>query len=351
MATIDSLAPELLVEILDLPRYSDILSASLICRRWREPAQRALFQTGSFSSNGDVRTRKARFWLDSPARPRYRTKSLDFGWIGTQSNLLSEVLEATPNLESLAFGPVEGVGRCWCPPLGVQLANNLKRLILQYPAYSPPSTIYTPLVLPHLQSLDVYLGGYENDLFPLSLLKVLFQPVANTLTFLCLRNPLEESIINLLADVFAAAPFQNVRHLVLDGWDPVGTPWCRLLKSYPSLLTLELAKENNCDYVPEAVVTAVGASVPPTLENLIFGDDYGGISSAALKALLDTIRLPNLAGLRRLAFPGMWEPKEELANVEGLALLEECGERSITVLSGNGYWTRSIRKDEWVLLK
>ncbi|KAL8281290.1 hypothetical protein RQP46_006324 [Phenoliferia psychrophenolica] len=342
MATIDSLAPELLHEILEhVPLYSDLLSASLICRRWREPAQRALFQTVSFSSNGsEVRRRKTRLWLDSPARPRYRTQSLDFGWIRTQSSLLSEVLEATPNLESLEFGPVEGVGLDWCPPLGVQVANNLKKLKLEYPADSPTNATYRPLELSHLRSLDLHVCGNDDGVFPLNLLKAIFHPASDTLTFICLHTPLEESITNLLVDVFAAAPFQHVRHLVLDGWDNVTSTWCRILKSFPSLLTLELADDIGFNYIPEDVVTAAGESVPPTLENLIFSDGCGGFNSGALETLLDTIRLPNLTSLRRLAFPMI--SKDWLANVVGFALLDECEERSISLLCRYGYLTRDM---------
>ncbi|KAL8286975.1 hypothetical protein RQP46_003981 [Phenoliferia psychrophenolica] len=53
-----------------------------------------------------------------------------------------------------------------------------------------------------------------------------------------------------------------------------------------------------------------------------------------------TIKLPNLEGLRRIEIPTVL--KDELAGETGLALLDECEERSISLLCRYGYLTRSM---------
>ncbi|KAL8281420.1 hypothetical protein RQP46_006104 [Phenoliferia psychrophenolica] len=89
MATIQSLANETLAHIMDMlkgpprdwddtitprGRYAALLAAALVCSRWRDPAQRALFdQIVIFDSVHIAQSRKL---LKSPAWRRYRTRSL-----------------------------------------------------------------------------------------------------------------------------------------------------------------------------------------------------------------------------------------------------------------------------------
>ncbi|KAL8277319.1 hypothetical protein RQP46_010272 [Phenoliferia psychrophenolica] len=62
------------------------------------------------------------------------------------------------------------------------------------------------------------------------------------------------------------------------------------------------------------------------------------MESKTIKELLRTIKLPNLQGLRRLELPKV--SKDELAGNVGLALLEECEKRSISLLCRYGWLTR-----------
>ncbi|KAL8277341.1 hypothetical protein RQP46_010294 [Phenoliferia psychrophenolica] len=54
-----------------------------------------------------------------------------------------------------------------------------------------------------------------------------------------------------------------------------------------------------------------------------------------LQELLKVVKLSNLEGLRRLEMLAV--SQDDLAGEAGLALLDECEKRSISVLSGSGY--------------
>ncbi|KAL8277887.1 hypothetical protein RQP46_009706 [Phenoliferia psychrophenolica] len=90
MATIDSLANETLAHIMEMlkkptiitwrdstspspARYDALRAAALVCSRWKDPAQRALFDDVQL----DYRyTRRYKRFLASPVQSRYRTRSL-----------------------------------------------------------------------------------------------------------------------------------------------------------------------------------------------------------------------------------------------------------------------------------
>ncbi|KAL8277018.1 hypothetical protein RQP46_010552 [Phenoliferia psychrophenolica] len=142
-----------------------------------------------------------------------------------------------------------------------------------------------------------------------------------------------------LVESFADEPFPLVRHLVLidsQGFDL----WPTLIDSFSSLVTLEILDTLLQDTSKESVVT-VGASVVATLQNLIFVS--AGMDEQTMRELLRVIQLPNLAGLRRLEIPMV--SKDELAGETGLALLDECEERSIVLRCRYGYLTRDIMEE------
>lgn len=70
--TLDSLANETLSDIFAACESSDLYQASLVCRRWRALAQRALFSWVQL----DEGSAQAHEWLASPARRRYRLKGM-----------------------------------------------------------------------------------------------------------------------------------------------------------------------------------------------------------------------------------------------------------------------------------
>ncbi|KAL8281413.1 hypothetical protein RQP46_006097 [Phenoliferia psychrophenolica] len=89
MATIDNLASETLYHIMEMlkepspdwedgtsppGRYDALRAAALVCSRWWDPAQRTLFDEVVISDEDYFP--KAQLFSDSPARSRYRTRSL-----------------------------------------------------------------------------------------------------------------------------------------------------------------------------------------------------------------------------------------------------------------------------------
>lgn len=131
--TIDALAPETLDRIMELirdpvPPWEDfldaatalddarswstqssatLLAASLVCRMWRDPAQRVLW-TELRPGNTSVA------WLSSPARGRYMTREL---WIhieeGDRVETLEEALSTCAGLRGLSVSSEEGVAVPW----------------------------------------------------------------------------------------------------------------------------------------------------------------------------------------------------------------------------------------------
>ncbi|KAL8290643.1 hypothetical protein RQP46_002901 [Phenoliferia psychrophenolica] len=228
-ATIISLPTEILDTIFECLQskeakkdYEDLSPLSLVCRSWREPAQRALFTVLVMSDTRALR------WLASPARTRYHVKSLSFEY-SSGPRLEALVREACPRLSAASFGHSHGF---------------------------------------------IWKGGYD---------------------------------------------------------------WCATdqaadIKSLRLTLQVDLTLET---------ITAVGIGAPSSLQALTFQNDWTladqvkHISPDLLDNLLRTLRLPNVVGLRRLTF--RTETYSDFANKEGIALLEECEERSIAVLCRSGY--------------
>ncbi|KAL8286868.1 hypothetical protein RQP46_003874 [Phenoliferia psychrophenolica] len=190
-------------------------------------------------------------------------------------------------------------------------------------------------MFPKLSRLEVAVGG-SDDYLSSSLLESIFQPVCNSLTFLHLVFLDSTSTARSLVRILAAAPFPHVLYLVLEHCE-VYKQWPNIFKAFPSLLTLEVSEEGCDRSTREASVIAVGASVAPTLEALIF---TSRMSKDTLKQILHTVKLPNLGGLRRLEIRRVG--KGDLAGETGLALLDECEERSISLLCRYGYLTRDM---------
>ncbi|KAL8291539.1 hypothetical protein RQP46_002517 [Phenoliferia psychrophenolica] len=114
MATIDSLANETLSHIIELlmgpplpdwdnsgerpkGRYDALRAAALVCARWRDPAQRALFDELHLPDPSDSR---GPLFCASAARPRYRTRSLLAQSDGSLGDWLPIAMECV-GLESL----------------------------------------------------------------------------------------------------------------------------------------------------------------------------------------------------------------------------------------------------------
>ena len=119
MATIHDLPLELLGDILELlDRPYQKFRAALVCRRWRDPAQRALFGYGSLDD--DIST-----WLSSSARARYRVHTLTIE--GTFEELFfARISSACPALRWLNLGNRADGGYALCDRVGDSLLGQLE---------------------------------------------------------------------------------------------------------------------------------------------------------------------------------------------------------------------------------
>ncbi|KAL8277295.1 hypothetical protein RQP46_010248 [Phenoliferia psychrophenolica] len=268
MATIDSLPPELLCKIME-HIFSEwqtwnLCDASLVCQKWREPAQRVLLRNVVPALSGS-----AEVWLQSEGR--YRVESLSILWEWFEGSLPMKLLRACPNLRSLWLnGDYDDGGYEWCTSVHAE----------------------------------------------------------------------DDECAPALIACLSAKPFPLVRRLVLE--DATGYEfWPKLLPSFPPLLTLEL-NGHAIDGGTVESVAAVGASVVATLRNLIFTKIK--MDEDELAELLRIIKLPNLAGLRRLEIS--MTPKDAFAGKAGLALLDECEKRSISLLCRYGWLTRDMMRED-----
>ena len=122
MATIHDLPLELLGDIIQLVEPPGALvKIALVCRDWRDPAQRALFGTITLGERERERRGKAderaRSWLASEARSRFRTTSLGIGPY-LSSKVAMSVAAASPALLSLRITDSWQGGHSYCKAVG-----------------------------------------------------------------------------------------------------------------------------------------------------------------------------------------------------------------------------------------
>lgn len=111
MATIHSIPTETLAAIfgwLEPWEQESLTIFALVCRDWRDPAQRVLFSAVSFTYSPIA---QARLWLTSPARNRYRTSSLTL-LNRIESQLAESIISACPALLSFTVLHPEGYSLC-----------------------------------------------------------------------------------------------------------------------------------------------------------------------------------------------------------------------------------------------
>ncbi|KAL8277346.1 hypothetical protein RQP46_010299 [Phenoliferia psychrophenolica] len=196
-----------------------------------------------------------------------------------------------------------------------------------------------PLVFPNLRHLEVELNGVLGMMpgaFSRRTLKAIFSPFCKSLVSLRLNGLIIDTTATRLVKVLSAAPFVYVRHLSLEGLGIPSLILRDLLSTFPSLITLEFAEPGaGEDYIAGELISSTGDGAPATLQNLIFNIGLCPVDEEAITELLRVIKLPNLKGLRSIEIPIV--SKDELASEPGLALLDECEERSISLLCRYGY--------------
>lgn len=102
MATIDDLPTETLEQITEESGYfwnsGTLVSAARVCRKWRDPAQRALFGRLRFRYDSE---RRVSHWLESAGRARFRVE--DIVLLAGTEEFAREPLEASEGVRSLVF--------------------------------------------------------------------------------------------------------------------------------------------------------------------------------------------------------------------------------------------------------
>ncbi|KAL8290621.1 hypothetical protein RQP46_002879 [Phenoliferia psychrophenolica] len=337
-ATIASLPAELIAEIFTRFQHKkcfyDLCRFALVCRSWRELAQQALFSAPFLHDES-----RAKAWLEAPARYRYH---VNFLYVHLRNDVLqSEVQEACHGLESLdLIVPIDFDGGFkW---LAGQQANSLKSLRIACPELFPEADHPLQLRVHHLNLLvnhGVTLEPHQ--------INTILRSSRESLVSLELKFYGHTTTVTRLRDFFAAERFNSLRHLTLCGrrLNGMNDSIVMLVPLLPALESLTL------ESFDPASVAAVGASATAGLKTLTLGHEISWdfvpeklpqdkIPLPFLAEILRILRLPNLAGLRRLSLP--WPTQSDFLNEEGLALLEECKMRSISFLSRSGYLTRDM---------
>lgn len=168
-----------------------------------------------------------------------------------------------------------------------------------------------------------------------SILKMIFGPNRSSLASLKLFTLANSATSRRLIDFFARAPFTNVRSLVLDQ-SFAFSDWPDLVKAFPFLAHLDFTYDGDVlsDDLEAQILEAVGSCVPSTLQRLRLRYPPSAYRKRIM-GIKSFIGLPNLVGIRHLELPTL--RKDDFACEAGVALLQECEERSVSLLCRYGY--------------
>ncbi|KAL8277988.1 hypothetical protein RQP46_009620 [Phenoliferia psychrophenolica] len=303
-----SLPTELLEDIFEyaagFKRSTSLGRFALVCRTWRQPAQRALFTTVVLKSG-----RQARGWLASPLREHYRAKHFEFG-LWTSISLGGAVLEAAPGASLTLNHSLDNTQSAYHLVTSPQAAG-LQRLCLRWLAFFPTHAV--PLTC-RLRHLEMPSSSYTHTFTFRSIL----HPSRDTLETLNLTGGDLTALIQTLAVI---GPFHRVNHLILGNVYPLSSVK-PLLSFFPSLSRLEAGYS-------DGLVDAIVETPTACLEALSFDTRYLGEAWAA--KFLELLKQPHLAGLTRIAMPSTDRGVFERPRPQEIALLEECKERSISL--------------------
>ena len=197
----------------------------------------------------------------------------------------------------------------------------------------PPVRVLTPIRYPcgplkvRTRHLQLHLDHEELDSRTFS---DIIEPSRHTLASLHLTSLGESTTAENLVGFLTAAQFPSVRFLTLEDSDAFSA-WPRIIKSLPSLINLVIIRWTASYEEQVFMIRALGNSVSVTILHLCcFLNDPD-----SLKEILHLLHRPNFAGIRHLELPTIG--KEDFASEAGLALLNECEKRSISLLCRYGY--------------
>ncbi|KAL8280054.1 hypothetical protein RQP46_007635 [Phenoliferia psychrophenolica] len=281
-----SLAPELLCDILERVSRADLRQAALVCRHWREPAQRTLFTTVVLRLPP-----QADAWLECPARLRYRVRRLEMFNLRRAVQLPMLLLNACPNLTSLTLESLADGGRECCESPLVEGLHSLS----MWDSVSFPTTGRHPLTIRNLRHLFIFIKNTNPHV-----LKTIFLHFQETLVSLSidgLEIASATSLLELLATTARLEWFRNLRQLTI------------IISSFSTIDTLTVSRTDGL--VPW--ITAVGAGAHPAIQNLRFYDPEMFDNDAAINEIARIITLPNCKGLSRIELASV--PKDRTRNM------------------------------------
>ncbi|KAL8279960.1 hypothetical protein RQP46_007541 [Phenoliferia psychrophenolica] len=310
-----SLPIELLADIFEACGQGDLARHALVCRTWWKPAQQALF--GIVELGGEA---SARAWLRSPARARHTTRTLELD-VSSGSYLstgtAAKVLQACPYLRSLSVNSANPDNMyAWSSSAP---SSSLQSLAIGWPEFFPMDADHPPLTH-RLRRLTLNAG---DQIDPRQIHQILISS-KETLVQLELTSARSGTTLTRLADFFTLEVFANVRSLVLVNADAYSS-WPALIASLPNLTSLEVRHL----YGQEGI-TAVGLSATTGIEDLSLSM-RSFYEPSTLKKLRNMIKLPNLAGLRRLRLNLVGASWAAFDEPVGRALRKECEKRDIRI--------------------
>ncbi|KAL8277347.1 hypothetical protein RQP46_010300 [Phenoliferia psychrophenolica] len=189
-----------------------------------------------------------------------------------------------------------------------------------------------PLATHNLRHLNMYC--IESD--P-ALLETILLPSRHSLHSLCLEG-VEPSSASTFVESLTKASFPLLRHLTLQGSESFNV-WSQLIgDNFPSLVTIEFKD------APRQIATVVVAPLvnsPPALRNHVLSDWRINWDQDGMKELLRIVKVLKIEGLCRMEVNRL-SKDDVVACDAGLALLDECKERSISLLCRYGYLTRDM---------
>ncbi|KAL8281267.1 hypothetical protein RQP46_006301 [Phenoliferia psychrophenolica] len=297
--TIASLPPEILADVFceagddffdGIPTLKRL---SLVCRSWREPAERNLYGKVRFSVE-----RNALAWIESPRRHNYTTKHLTLN-SGIGRAVGCRVIASCPALVALqCFDWKNHSEYHWCSQENTRGVKDVDLL-------TSAEGIFI-----NEHALSIILGSSSDTFTTLELSK----------TYDHSSNP--------ITAFFTNHSFPLVHTLDLYEVTAEKPCWTRLMMALPALTTLRIK------WIDLGSYALLGASVTPKLETLVITGGFGS-DEKELDELLRVIKLPTFQGLHHLEYPS--SRQAALAGRAGLTLLKECEERLIYFKSRDGY--------------
>lgn len=288
MPTTADLPDEILEEICEQNHhdYPSLLSTALVCRRWRHPAQRALFRHLEFED-----PERASEWLASPARPRLHPKSVILD--DTEGSMVA-ALRSCRGITSLEANSED------YDLLLLLSLNSLKYLGLDYPEYmSPASSSPTPPF--RLSHLDITLDADGTSIIVSKLLEGSSATLSTLSIYGFGRSP--STVADTVA-ILARIPLPNLRHLIFRLHRPSSGSTQGLLQILPLLPSLQSLTVHNLHYHGLELVASWLHALPPLVATLRL-DWWAALPHHTL--LFDELSLslgtPSTRSLRQLHLP------------------------------------------------